>query len=609
MPSRRKGGAGPAAGEVHTAGVSAEAAEPIGTAAEHHLSEIGMQDMQNDTRTTVNKQTATLRPLRSSSAKKRKTDDGNLALYLSDDEFADAFGKIAEKVWQRLVSQQSSKVPEDEAQQLRDEMQSSIKEVQTHLTQLFSDVVLKMQAEAEKRAEAMMQRVMQALEQVPQLISTCATTRSTASPQQESGTQSMEPTGKPQGRAQSKQATQPTWSKVVRAAAQSTTKWTTVVNKNKRLRKQPLEQRRILFIRNDQAPKPDPRDIMFEVNKALAHAKVDVAVRLTNLRYTMKGHLSGLMNENASADDLLRYGAVVFTKAREVDPAIIDLEKTERWRKLRVHGVALDRYLGEGGLELAQEEIELTTGISLAYKPHWIKNDTLVERYDSGAIRHSTLVVTVKSKQVADTMLAKGVSFGGRRHEVERFWLPGEGGICTHCCGPDHFGKCTEPAQCFVCAGEHEGSKHRCAAAGCAKKSGSCDHKAAKCANCGGSHMAISRRCPERMQRVEKQQQTQKQKPSTEMRSSPPAMSSHQPQSGDQTADAEPMDEDVPLPNGTESTPHRPAKTTEKPRRVVSSSTLFDPMSDSESDLETITPSLRRKEPSPMPVDNDSATA
>lgn len=49
-------------------------------------------------------------------------------------------------------------------------MRSSIKEVQTHLTELFSDAVVKIQAEAEKRAEAMIQRVMQALKQVPRLI-------------------------------------------------------------------------------------------------------------------------------------------------------------------------------------------------------------------------------------------------------------------------------------------------------------------------------------------------------------------------------------------------------------------------------------------------------
>lgn len=34
---------------------------------------------------------------------------------------------------------------------------------------------------------------------------------------------------------------------------------------------------------------------MFEVKKALAHARAHVAVRLINLRYTEKGNLSGVV--------------------------------------------------------------------------------------------------------------------------------------------------------------------------------------------------------------------------------------------------------------------------------------------------------------------------
>jgi hypothetical protein len=167
---------------------------------------------------------------------------------------------------------------------------------------------------------------------------------------------------------------------------------------------------------------------------------------------------------------------------------------------LRVHGVALDRYFSEGGLRLAREEVETTTGIVLPYEPRWIKSDTLAERFDSGTIKRSTLVVTVKTKKDADAILAKGLSFGGRRHEVERFWVKGEGAICMNCCGPDHFGKCAEAARCFVCAGEHEGGKHKCEIVGCNKKSEPCEHCVAKCTNCGGSHMATSLRCPEKRQ-------------------------------------------------------------------------------------------------------------
>ena len=197
------------------------------------------------------------------------------------------------------------------------------------------------------------------------------------------------------------------------------------------------------------------------------------------------------------------------------------MEKTEKWLKLRVHGVELDRYMSEGGLDVAREEIELMTGEQLPFAPRWIKGDTLAERFNSGSIKRSTLVLTMKSKKAADVIMAKGLSFGGRRHEVERFWERGEGGMCMRCCGRDHFGQCAEDPKCFVCAGDHEGNKHECTAEGCRKRSGPCEHHVAKCANCKGPHAATSRRCPEG--RSNRQTRWQK---VAEMRSSPPAMKS-----------------------------------------------------------------------------------
>ena len=121
--------------------------------------------------------------------------------------------------------------------------------------------------------------------------------------------------------------------------------------------------------------------------------------------------------------------------------------------------------------------------------------------------------------------MAKGLSFGGRRHEVERFWERGEGRMCMRCSGSDHFAKCTEEARCFVCAGEHAGSEHHCDAEGCGKRSEPCQHHVAKCANCDGSHMATSRKCLERRSH----RQTRATKP-TEITSSPPALETEQEQ-------------------------------------------------------------------------------
>jgi hypothetical protein len=130
-----------------------------------------------------------------------------------------------------------------------------------------------------------------------------------------------------------------------------------------------MDQRRILFARNVQPHTCDPREIMFEVNKALAQARAHVMVRLVEIRYTEKRNLSGVMSENACAEDLIEFAPTVMAAVQTLDPEVTNMEKTEKWRKLRVHGVELDRYMGEGRLEVAREEIELMTGEQLPYAP------------------------------------------------------------------------------------------------------------------------------------------------------------------------------------------------------------------------------------------------
>lgn len=113
-----------------TFGSSGEAPEPIGYSAEHHLSPIGGRGRQSEDWTADDVQTVTLRPLRRCSPKKRKVNE-HVTLYLSEDEFADAFEKIAEKALGRLTSQKTTNATADSIDLLRNEVQNSIKEVQT----------------------------------------------------------------------------------------------------------------------------------------------------------------------------------------------------------------------------------------------------------------------------------------------------------------------------------------------------------------------------------------------------------------------------------------------------------------------------------------------
>jgi len=177
-----------------------------------------------------------------------------------------------------------------------------------------------------------------------------------------------------------------------------------------------------------------------------------------------------------------------------------------------------------------RHDLPLDCCCSLAFVCSYYPGVKVVDKSDrssSPIVHHIPAVKTVKSKRAAGAMLAKGLSFGGRPHEVERFWEIGEGGMCMRCCGRDHFGKCAAEAKCFVCAGEHEGTKHQCAMEGCGKKSEPYEHHVAKCVNCKGPHPATSRKCPERWS----SKQAHADMP-TGMRSSPPETRTQSEQDG-----------------------------------------------------------------------------
>jgi hypothetical protein len=97
-----------------------------------------------------------------------------------------------------------------------------------------------------------------------------------------------------------------------------------------------------LFAKNVQSYTCDPRDVMFEVNKALAYARASVTARVIKMGYTERGNLTGVMGENACADDLLAYAPAVVAAVQKLNSEVMYVDNTEEWRKLRVHGVAIE---------------------------------------------------------------------------------------------------------------------------------------------------------------------------------------------------------------------------------------------------------------------------
>lgn len=265
-------------------------------------------------------------------------------------------------------------------------------------------------------------------------------------------------------------------------------------NKLKPVKEKSKEARRLLFRREEglKAPEVEKGEVILALNRALARKGFPEFIRVVDANYTKTGALSVLLERGALGTMLVpHYSDLLVTAIRQADQATISVELPDQWYKIKVHGVAIRRYL-HLGLGLAREEIELGTEYKLMRDPVWLRNPQEING------KGSTIVITVGSHEALRKILVNGIRFGGVRYRTERFWELGADTICPRCCGIGHksFRACGDrPVCCFICAGAHEGSEHICKVVNCSARQGTaCQHTPAKCGNCGGSHPAMI--CP-----------------------------------------------------------------------------------------------------------------
>jgi hypothetical protein len=272
------------------------------------------------------------------SPKKRKIERAEI-ISISEDGLVQLVEDTMTRILRGFVPPTPAAGAGEDLQRLRVEVEANTTKVRIELTQLVNTMMERMQAEAERRAETMLQKLTRMLKTTPRDDTGREAPFSKSEPTSERSTQKSGS----QEQTQPTRAVQPSWAAVASAGPQKMTGWTTVTNGKKKTKKHSLNQRRILFVRNVQSSNRDPRDIMFEVNKALANARAHVTVRLIKMGYTDKGNLTGVVGENAYADEVLAYAPAVLAAVQKLDADLVYMDKTEKWCKLRVHGVALDQ--------------------------------------------------------------------------------------------------------------------------------------------------------------------------------------------------------------------------------------------------------------------------
>jgi hypothetical protein len=270
--------------------------------------------------------------------------------------------------------------------------------------------------------------------------------------------------------------------------------------------KNTLENRRITFRRNNDLPVSLKKDleIVSEVNRALWARQVPAHIRMTGISTNMRGSITALARENASADMLIAFRKIIVIAARKVDQGIIDIEKNETWERVKMHRVNFDQYMAKrsGGLEKLREEIHAENeGVIIPMAIRWMgRVADIKEKKKSGEKQASSVVFAIKGKKMAQRCLEKGLRAAGVWHEVERYVNSGPETFCESCGGGGHHvSKCGRlgMVRCMLCAGTHKTEEHQCDVVGCkAKKGQNCNHNANKCANCKGGHIAKSNECP-----------------------------------------------------------------------------------------------------------------
>jgi hypothetical protein len=114
---------------------------------------------------------------------------------------------------------------------------------------------------------------------------------------------------------------------------------------------------------------------MSEINCALFKVGALDWIRLREVRKNEKGSITATAAERCTIGNLRRYEDVIIRVARGINRGIIGFEEIEVWRKLKIHGIPLTRYVGRGTnrLEKLRDEIEAeNAGVSVPMAARWL---------------------------------------------------------------------------------------------------------------------------------------------------------------------------------------------------------------------------------------------
>lgn len=148
--------------------------------------------------------------------------------------------------------------------------------------------------------------------------------------------------------------------------------------------------------------------------------------------YLLSRAISVLLTEKSSAEQLVgNQSNILIGAAKVVDVTVIGVEALEHWQRLKMHGISLAKYLGEGKMEVFCQEIKSSTGMKLKTVPCWLISEIqLKDCLESGTEKRFTIIITVGTSKEVTKLCFKRLRFGRVLKVVEKYWETGPGLVC-----------------------------------------------------------------------------------------------------------------------------------------------------------------------------------
>lgn len=131
-----------------------------------------------------------------------------------------------------------------------------------------------------------------------------------------------------------------------------------------------MEKRSVLFRRATTSPQKSEADLIFVFNKTLQRVNLPAYIRFSKVEYFQSGTIFRLLTEKSNAENLLRdHLTALIEDIKLLDKKVTRVDALDRWHRLKVYGMPLLHYLGEGKMELICWEIKSSTGIKFKTTP------------------------------------------------------------------------------------------------------------------------------------------------------------------------------------------------------------------------------------------------